>query len=96
MGKLTLELEAQKLPKSDLFSKSDPYVCVFLVGSNRGLKFLTKTEVIKNNLNPHWKTLEIEDEDLDPNNGETILRLEVSCKLMLQGLFCWQCKLMSS
>ena len=78
MGKLTLELEAQNLPKTDLFSKSDPYVCVFLVSHNGALKFLTKTEWIKNNQNPIWKPLEIDDEELDPDHGETILRLEVS------------------
>ena len=78
MGRLVLELSARNLPNVDKFGKSDPYVCVFIVCSNGSLKFLGKTEVVKNNLNPSWKPLELSDFELDNINDETVFNFQVN------------------
>ena len=80
MGKLTLHFEGRNLPNKDRFGKSDPYVCVFVVTANGSLKFVGKTEVVKNNLNPDWKPLELDDQDIDTSNDDLILNLQVSFK----------------
>ena len=77
MGKLTLHLEGRNLPNKDRLGKSDPYVCVFVVTVNGSLKFVGKTEVIKNNLNPEWKPLELDDPDIDTTNKNLTLNLQV-------------------
>ena len=41
MGKLILKVRAEKLPNMDLFSKSDPYLCVYIVKARRGTRLQT-------------------------------------------------------
>ena len=80
MGKLTLHLEGRNLPNKDRFGKSDPYVSVFVVTVNGGLKFVGKTEDVKNNLNPDWKPLVLDDPDIDITNDNLILNIQVGIK----------------
>merc|ERR1712098_360517 len=75
--KLTLGLSCRNLPNKDRFSKSDPFVIVFSVSSSGAFKFVKRTEVKKNNLNPDWKDLEFEDGELDLGKSSTIIKLEV-------------------
>merc|ERR1711872_851284 len=75
--RLCLEIGARNLPNKDLFSKSDPFLLVFSVSQSGAFKFVKRTEVIKNNLNPDWKQLEFDDGELDLNKTSTIVRLEV-------------------
>merc|ERR1712141_74346 len=77
MGKIILRVEGKSLPKMDLLSKSDPYLCVFIATESNAYKFVTRTEFIKNNCNPVWKPLEVEDEELDVSNDDTKFKLEV-------------------
>ena len=77
MGKLTLHLEGRNLLNKDRFGKSDPYVCAFVVTVTGSLKFVGKTEVIKNNLNPVWKPLELDDPDIDVTNENLFINLQV-------------------
>ena len=42
MGKIILHVEGRKLPKMDLLSKSDPYLCVFI-----GKKVFIRLNLIK-------------------------------------------------
>merc|ERR1711962_1544135 len=67
----------KKLPKMDLLSKSDPYLCVFIETESSAYKFVSRTEFVKNNCNPVWNPLEVEDEELDVNRDEIRLKLEV-------------------
>merc|ERR1712117_821100 len=60
--------------------KSDPYVCILLVTKCGSLKFLNKTEVKMNDLNPNWEeiNIEIKDEDLNGQDlDSTLLCFEV-------------------
>merc|ERR1711915_1044368 len=75
--KLILELGARNLPDKDVFSKSDPFLLVFSVSQSGAFKFVKKTEVIKNNLNPDWKQLEFNNGELDLDKTSTIVRFEV-------------------
>eukprot|EP00092_Neocalanus_flemingeri_P007868 GFUD01008494.1.p1 GENE.GFUD01008494.1~~GFUD01008494.1.p1 ORF type:complete len:132 (+),score=46.66 GFUD01008494.1:164-559(+) len=75
--KLTVGLGGRNLPNKDRLSKSDPFLIVFSVGQSGAFKFVKRTEVKKNNLNPDWKDLEFEDGELDLSHKTTILRLEV-------------------
>ena len=54
--KIELFLSANNLPNKDFLSYSDPYCVISLQDSKSSLKELLKTEIIKNNLNPIWKT----------------------------------------
>merc|ERR1711862_875898 len=77
MGKIILQVEGKNLPKMDLLSKSDPYLCVFIETESNAYKFCARTEYIKNNCNPVWNPLEVEDEDLDSSNDDIRFKLEV-------------------
>jgi len=56
--KIALKFYGSNLDKKDLFSKSDPYLVINQLKDNV-LHPVAKTEVIENNLNPHWKELTI-------------------------------------
>merc|ERR1712066_144667 len=77
MGKLILKVRGEKLPNMDLFSKSDPYLCVYLARNAEDFHFINRTEVKKDDLNPQWKELILDHEDINKENLETKLRLEV-------------------
>jgi len=64
--KFTINTKGIDLEKKDLFGKSDPYYYIYrLIGGNKILIY--KSETIKNNLNPIWKTTEINTDNLDTN-----------------------------
>lgn len=57
--KLILTFRAEKLDKKDTMGKSDPFleICRSLPDGN--WQVVQKTEVVKNNLNPSWRPIEI-------------------------------------
>ena len=80
MVKYTLSISGKDLPDLDWLSKSDPYVCILLVTKCGSLKFLNKTEIKMNDLNPSWEDIDIEipDEDLNGDDVDsTLLCFEV-------------------
>ena len=84
MGKLKLKVRGEKLPNMDLFSKSDPYLCVYISRSNEeDFHFINRTEVKKDDLNPKWEELLLEHEDINQDNLKAKIKLEVfepSCR----------------
>uniref|UniRef100_A0A8C6M3R9 Copine I n=1 Tax=Nothobranchius furzeri TaxID=105023 RepID=A0A8C6M3R9_NOTFU len=56
---IILELEAKKLDKKDTFGKSDPFLEFFKEGDDGKWKLVHRTEVVKNNLNPTWKSFSV-------------------------------------
>ena len=78
MGKLKLKVRGEKLPNMDLFSKSDPYLCVYISRNNEeDFHFINRTEVKKDDLNPQWEELLLEHEDINQNNLKAKIKLEV-------------------
>ncbi|ORX87316.1 Copine-domain-containing protein [Anaeromyces robustus] len=61
-----IDAKGIKLEKMDRFGKSDPYYYIYRVFGDKKL-LIYKSEVIKNNLNPVWKTADIRLENLDGN-----------------------------
>ena len=53
--KVSLFVSARKLPDMDTFSKSDPQCFVYLNAGGRWTE-IGRTEKIKDNLNPDWRT----------------------------------------
>merc|ERR1712130_769837 len=78
MGKLQLKARAEKLPNMDLFSKSDPYLCVYIARHNEeDYHFINRTEVKKDDLNPRWEELLLDHEDINQHNLQAKIKLEV-------------------
>ncbi|XP_072357645.1 copine-6-like isoform X2 [Scyliorhinus torazame] len=50
-----LTFSAQKLDDKDLFSKSDPFMEIYKIDADDTEHLVRRTEVVKNNLNPHWE-----------------------------------------
>ena len=64
--KFIIDAKGLNLEKKDQFGKSDPYYYIYrLVGQNK-IK-IYKSEIIKKNLNPVWKTAYIDLDNLDSN-----------------------------
>jgi len=64
--KFIINAKGINLAKMDLFGKSDPYYCIYrLIGQKKVQIY--KSEVIKKNLNPIWKTAVINLENMDGN-----------------------------
>uniref|UniRef100_A0A3B4Y2P5 Copine-9-like n=1 Tax=Seriola lalandi dorsalis TaxID=1841481 RepID=A0A3B4Y2P5_SERLL len=55
----TMQLCANKLDKKDFFGKSDPFLVFYRSNEDGTFTICHKTEVIKNNLNPVWKSFTI-------------------------------------
>lgn len=53
------EMEARKLANKDLFGKSDPYLEFHKQTSDRTCLLVHQIEVIKNNLDPVWRSFKI-------------------------------------
>merc|ERR1711953_926168 len=78
MGKLQLKVRGEKLPNMDLFSKSDPYLCVYIARDNEEEDhFINRTEVKKDDLNPKWEELLLDHEDINQHNLQAKIKLEV-------------------
>ncbi|XP_062326853.1 copine-3-like isoform X1 [Osmerus eperlanus] len=56
---IVLEAAAKSLDKKDLFGKSDPFLEFFKQGDDGQWQLVHRTEVVKNNLNPSWKTFTV-------------------------------------
>ncbi|CAD8134439.1 unnamed protein product [Paramecium octaurelia] len=54
--KIELYISARKLANMDVISDSDPKCKIFVRDINGGERQIGQTEVLKNNLNPDWKT----------------------------------------
>ena len=54
----------------DWFSKSDPFGKYFKYTQNGEKILVYQSEVIKNDLNPHWKPWDTTAEKLSPNNDK--------------------------
>lgn len=58
-GVVLFEIEARKLDYKDLFGKSDPYLKFHKQTSDRTWLLVHQIEVIKNNLDPVWRSFKI-------------------------------------
>ncbi|RDD37578.1 Copine-3 [Trichoplax sp. H2] len=56
---VSLQFKGEKLDKKDVFGKSDPYLEIHKMSSDGSFMKIHKTEIIKNTLNPVWKTFRI-------------------------------------
>ncbi|XP_029467995.1 copine-1-like isoform X5 [Rhinatrema bivittatum] len=56
---VTIESEARNLDKKDFLGKSDPFLEFYKQGDSGGWQLAYRSEVIKNNLNPTWKTFSV-------------------------------------
>ncbi|XP_039194015.1 copine-6 [Crotalus tigris] len=54
-----LEFCGQELDDKDFFSKSDPFLEIYKMGSGESDNLVWRTEVVKNNLNPRWQPFRI-------------------------------------
>ncbi|XP_066483153.1 copine-6 [Tiliqua scincoides] len=54
-----LEFHGQELDDKDFFSKSDPFLEIYKVNSKETEQLAWRTEVVKNNLSPHWQPFRI-------------------------------------
>ncbi|XP_067144460.1 copine-3-like isoform X2 [Centruroides vittatus] len=70
---LLLSFQAKKLDNKDFFGKSDPFLEFRKQGIDGSWNVIHRTEVIKNNLNPVWKTFQINMQTLGGNNAETAI-----------------------
>ena len=79
MGRLQLKVRGEKLPNMDLFSKSDPYLCVYIARDHQeeDYQFINRTEVKKDDLNPQWEELLLDHEDINQHNLKAKIKLEV-------------------
>ena len=78
MGKLEIQFSARGLPKMDLFSKSDPYLCVMMETGGGNYQVVAKTKHIDDCHEPKWpEILEIEDDSIRKDNDKLQLRIEV-------------------
>ncbi len=55
----TISMHAEKLDKKDLFGKSDPFVIISRCKEDGIYVPVAKTEVIRKDLNPRWKSFDI-------------------------------------
>ena len=87
--KVELFLCARNLINKDTFSKSDPF-CIVMSSANtsHGYHEVGRTEIIRDNLNPNWKTTIILDYFFEMNslNGRKWL-VQGSCACNGQGLY---------
>jgi len=57
---VTFNFSANNLDKKDLLGKSDPFIEICRSTESSEYVVLHRTEVVKNNLNPKWKTFQID------------------------------------
>ena len=77
MGQLKLKISGRKFPRMDLFSKSDPYLCI-LMPCQGVFAVKAKTEVKKNNHDPDWEPLILEDTQIRSNNKSLKMKFQVA------------------
>jgi len=74
---LTMQFCAKKLDKKDFFGKSDPYLLFSRTNEDGSFTVTHKTEVIKNTLNPTWRTFTVPVRSLC--NGDYDRCIQVEC-----------------
>ncbi|XP_070574849.1 copine-2-like [Ptychodera flava] len=72
---LNLSFRGHKLDKKDLFGKSDPYLEFLKPGSQGNWILVHRTEVIKNNQEPTWKTFKVSVQSLCNANYEKEIKI---------------------
>jgi len=75
---LQLSFRAEKLDKLDNFGKSDPFLEFCRKTWDEKWEVVLRTEVIKNNLNPTWRTLQVKAHLL--SGGDYSNPIRVDCK----------------
>jgi len=76
-AELTLQFEAEKLDKKDMFGKSDPYFEISRVNESGDFSVVFRSEVISNTLNPNWKQFKIETRSLCNGDYDRTLQIDV-------------------
>ena len=62
----------------NLFSKSNPFLCVMMEGSGGNFQPVAKTKWVQDNHDPEWpEVLEIEDDCIHTSNKSLKVRIEV-------------------
>jgi len=74
---LTLKFSAKKLDKMDWFGKSDPFIEILRSTESNQYILVHRTEVIKNTLNPDWKSFQISNRSLSNGDDDRDLRFDV-------------------
>ena len=72
-----LQFSGVNLDKKDTFSKSDPFYIISKGMPSGQFTVVHRSEVIKNNLNPTWRPLNVFIRDLCNNDYEKTLKIEV-------------------
>ncbi|KAL2085742.1 hypothetical protein ACEWY4_019062 [Coilia grayii] len=72
---VNFEVEARKLDKKDFFGKSDPFL-EFYRQTESGWHLAHRTEVVKRNLNPHWRPFRIPLQSLCGGDVEKPIKVE--------------------
>ena len=72
-----IQFAGVKLDKKDTFSKSDPFYIISKGMPSGQFTVVHRSEVIKNNLNPTWRPLNVLIRDLCNNDYEKTLKIEV-------------------
>ena len=72
-----IQLAGVKLDKKDTFGKSDPFYILSKGMPSGQFMIVHRSEVIKNNLNPNWRPLNLLMRDLCSNDYEKPLKIEV-------------------
>uniref|UniRef100_UPI00398EF0C5 copine-1 isoform X2 n=1 Tax=Pristiophorus japonicus TaxID=55135 RepID=UPI00398EF0C5 len=75
-----LQLEARNLDNKDFMGKSDPFLELYRQGDGDSWQLAYRSEVIKNNLNPNWKTFSVSLQSLC--NGDLQKPIKVACNDM--------------
>ncbi|XP_078093061.1 copine-1-like isoform X3 [Mustelus asterias] len=72
-----LQIEARNLDNKDFMGKSDPFLELYRQGDGDKWQLAYRSEVIKNNLNPNWKTFSVSLQSLC--NGDMENPIKVAC-----------------
>ncbi|GAB1601873.1 copine-3-like isoform X2 [Argonauta hians] len=72
-----LSFRAKKLDNKDFLGKSDPFLEFSRQNSDGSWQVVHRTEVVKNNLNPTWKTIEIKSQTLC--KGDKTAPIQINC-----------------
>jgi len=76
-GNIIMDISGIGLDKKDKFGKSDPFIVISRIEDDNSLVQIYKTEIIKNTLDPKWKTIEIEEVKFNNCNPDRMLLWEV-------------------
>uniref|UniRef100_A0A4W3GEV5 Copine-3 n=1 Tax=Callorhinchus milii TaxID=7868 RepID=A0A4W3GEV5_CALMI len=71
------QMEARKLENKDFMGKSDPFLEIFRQGDDGSWQLAYRSEVIKNNLNPNWKSFSVSLQSLC--HGDVQKPVKVTC-----------------